>query len=152
MNGREETARKYEKNANDILERTPSYLRDFYRSIGDLSHTTKFVYLKYVLEFLDYVELNYFMDVTDINFIKDIKPSMLKSYMSNMKDVGDSLKAAKMYGIKKFFDYCFDDFIIDVNPFNRIVKQDMFKNGLSEIKRLLCFHCFLDCVLHLFQN
>ena len=143
MNGREETARKYEKNANDILERAPSYLRDFYRSISDLSHTTKFVYLRYVLEFLDYIELNYLMDVTNINFVKDIKPSMIKSYMSNMKDVGDSLKAAKMYGIKKFFDYCFDDFIIDVNPFNRIkIPKDKKEHKIiyltdDEIKILL---------------
>lgn len=143
MNGREETAKKYEKNANDLLEKAPDYLLDFYRSIGDLSHTTRFVYLKYILDFLDYIELNYLIDVKDINFVKDVKPSMIKSYMSNMKDIGDSLKAAKMYGIKKFFDYCFDDFIIDINPFSRIkIPKDKKEHQItyltnSEIKILL---------------
>lgn len=143
MTGREEKAVQYNKRTENLLEGKPQYLKDYYKTLYELSHMTKYRYVKYIINFLEFLERDYGFDVSTINFVEDVKPSMLKAYFSSLEGKSDSFKASCMYGVKKFFSYCFDDEIINKNPFDRVVipadkkEHDIIDLNKDEIKLLL---------------
>ena len=119
MTGRQETSKKYEENSSIILEHAQEYFTRYYNTLGELTSSTKFRYLKYIVDFVDYLEMEYKMNTYTIGFVKDVKPEMIKSYLTTMNESSDSIKAARLYGIKKFFNYCYENDYIDKYPFDK---------------------------------
>lgn len=125
MNGRQEYQKLIEEKIRKKLIGKPQYLIDYSRTFGDKTVCTKNSYLHYVIDFLNYLntELNY--NITDTICFKNIKTSTINGYseyiryknVDNLKiENGESIRATKIYAIKDFFDFLYNDGYIDSNP------------------------------------
>ena len=143
MQGRKEHELKMMNKINNLINGRPSYIREYYNTIYKKSYTTQHVYLRYVLNFIDYLkdELNY--DIDDVECFKKVKASTVNSYMRSLEGVGEGIKASRLFGIKSFFKYLENDRIVDYNPCDKVeVPKDNKENDVTyltkkEIKTVL---------------
>jgi site-specific recombinase XerD len=130
MNGRQENQKLIENKIKDKLEGRPKYLVDYSKTFGDKTVRTKYAYLNYVIDFLDYLkeELNY--DITNPYCFSEIRTSTINGYSEYIKyktikdesgndivtENGASIRASKIYAIKNFFSFLCDDQYINDDP------------------------------------
>lgn len=114
MNGREENERRLDLKIKEKIKNKPQYVRSYYDTLHDKTYTTRDTYINYVINFIDYLE-GYGFDTSDINCFKDIRPSLIDSYIANL-DSGVSIKRSRLYGIKSFFCFLKKDRYVDFNP------------------------------------
>lgn len=119
MEGRKENDRKIEKKIEDLLNHAPSYMKNYYYTLEEKSYTTRFVYINYVLDFINYVDRNFILDVKDANCFSDITTSDINAYILTL-DGKNSIKASRIYGIKSFFKYLLNNGYISSNPCNGV--------------------------------
>lgn len=119
MRGRAENERKAMNNIQEMLETSPVYISNYYYTLMDKSYTTKKVYLKYILNFLKFVDKELYLDINDVSCFKNIKPSNINYYILNSGGK-NSIKACRFYAIKGFFEYLENDEYIDNNPCNKL--------------------------------
>lgn len=120
MEGRKEHEEKTIKLIECKLNKCPNYMRSFYVTLDGKSYTTKRMYINYVSDFLDFLQDYYKLDINDIDVFSNIRPSMINSYVTQLNDVGESIKASRVYGIKNFFSFLVNDGYINSNPCDRV--------------------------------
>lgn len=130
MNGRQEYQERIETKINKKLIGKPQYLIDYSKTFGDKTFCTKFSYLNYVIDFLNYLktELNY--NIEDPSCFKNIKPSTINGYSEYIKyryvkennadkikiENSQSIRASRIYAIRNFFNFLRIDQYIDNDP------------------------------------
>lgn len=117
MSGREENEMKIKNRIEKKLQCKPKYLYKYYRSMSKKTYKTKYVYLTYVIEFIDYLpKIDIY--INEQNDFSNIVYSDLNYYISYLYEKGnkESIIASKMYAIKNFFEYLKKDKIISYNP------------------------------------
>lgn len=115
MKGRQENEKKIEKRVEQLLKKSPRYLKGFYYSMSYKSYTTRYVYLRYVLDFVSFVSKEYGININDPKSFKKLKTSNINYYIAQLEG-SNSIKASRLYGIKSFFNYLIDDEYIENNP------------------------------------
>lgn len=119
MQGRKENDAKKLKKIRELLIGKPDYMEDYLISMGRKTPGSKLTYIRYVLEFLNYLSPE--LDVYDVKCFKEIRPSAINKYMEFIgKGKGDSTKATKFYAISNFFRFLYFEGYISVNPCERI--------------------------------
>lgn len=134
MNGRQEYQELIEMKIKKKLIGRPKYLIDYSRGFGDKTICTKNAYLDYIIDFLDYLNNELGYDINNPICFKNIKTSTINGYSEHIRyriieskkengnidyvkvENGKSIRASKIYAIKNFFDFLYDDKYIDENP------------------------------------
>ena len=122
MQGRKENEDKMNKRVRDMLKAKPKYLMEYYYTLNDKSYTTKYAYLTYILDFLNFLQLEMDLNIKNIECFKSVKVSNVNYYISNLSDVTNGFKSTKLYAIKSFFDYLVNDGYIESNPCLKVAK------------------------------
>lgn len=132
MQGRLENERKANKRILEKIQKAPTYMQDYVRTFSRKSYTTKDAYVRYVLEFLDYLKNEYKYDVNNIGVFTSVKASMINGYLDYLGTIekiskngkvivnGDSIQARKFYAIKDFFKFLVNDEYIIKNPCDNV--------------------------------
>lgn len=138
MNGRQEMQEMIEGKISNKLKNKPGYLLDYSRTFGDKTATTKISYLNYVIEFLDYLQKEYGYNIQDPKCFSNIRTSMLNGYSEHIRyryinrikengltekvkvENGNSIRAAKIYAIKNFFNFLYIDKYINEDPSSKV--------------------------------
>lgn len=103
----------------DCVESYNVYLKN------DKTSNTRYCYVKYLCNFLDFLEKEYNIDIYDIQEYRNIKPFIIDKYMDyisykevNCKKVkcGDSIKNAKLSAVNKFFIFLKENEYVKDNP------------------------------------
>lgn len=119
MKGRLEHELTMENKIKELIEYSPSYMKNYYQTILNKSYTTQNTYIRYVIDFLDFIDNEYGIDIRDANNLGQIKTSMVSSYIYGLK-TKSAVKAARLYGIKSFFKYLINDDYITSNPCDNV--------------------------------
>ena len=152
MKGRKENEKKMEKRISEILDRSPKYIKDYYYTLMDKSYTTKYVYIQYVLSFINFVKNELDLDINDVNSFKKIKTSNISYYITQLNGK-DSIKSSRLYGVKTFFNYLINDGYISVNPCDSVAKPkdredkpitSLDKNEIEIVKNNIMTNCGKD--------
>ena len=117
MTGREENELKKKDKIEFLLSNSSIILRKYYLSMTKKTYSTKESYLRYVIDFFDYLKTFNF-DVNDIKAFSTILPSDINGYITYLteKNNKESIIASRLYAIKNFFNYLKKDRIIQYNP------------------------------------
>lgn len=118
MEGRKENETKIIKRIKETLKVSPKYIKDYYYTLNNKSYTTQYVYINYVLDFLDFMRDELGLNINDIRSFRKIKTSNINYYISQL-DGKSSIKASRLYGIKNFFNYLINDEYLESNPCDR---------------------------------
>lgn len=116
MRGRKENEEKMDKKIKDTLKKCPEYMTRYYYSLSNKSYTTKYRYINYVLDFLDFLNKKCELDTNDLNCFKSVSAGTIDYYMSSLGDVSDSFKRCRFFGVKSFFLFLTRNKLIDENP------------------------------------
>ena len=120
MNGRKENEIKTNKCVERIIKKSPGYVKRYYKTMNDKSYTTKHKYITYLLDFMNFIQDECQLDIRNIECFKEVKSSTINLYIANLDDISDACKAARLYGVKNFFNFLVADEIIPSNPCDRI--------------------------------
>lgn len=120
MKGRRENELKVFSKIEEYIENSPTYIKRYKDTISDMSYTTQNMYIRYIIDFLSYIDANYDIDIRYAENLSQIKKSTVSAYLNSLKNNGSSIKASKLYGIKKFFEYLVDDEYIMSNPCDKV--------------------------------
>ena len=152
MNGRLEEELKVEYKITEILTGEPQIIRDYYHSFLKETYNTKLNYVKNAIAFANFMNKNYKIDFNNIDKLKNIRPLHINNYIrsyefknikrydlreySDKTDIrnSNSYKANKLAGLKNFFEFLFDNEIIETNPCAKI--KNIKDNKIHEIVSL----------------
>jgi len=151
MSGRLNKDKKIEYKLQNLINEQPLVIKGYSKSFGNKTFTTKNVYINHVINFCNYLETNFNINIDDINNIKNINYSHIISYMDYIKyhspngeyknkEAGSC--AAEFYAIKHFCKYLKLCRYIDYNPCDEIeVPKDKKEHEIisltpSEINRI----------------
>lgn len=117
MSNRLEHERKIENRIHILLEDKPDYLKDYYYRItaNGKQATTKEAYLRYCIEFLNYVKGEVKLEITEITSA-DIDRYMNSIIYVNGKKTSVSIRACKLSALKNFFEFLTESNYIEKNP------------------------------------
>lgn len=118
MEGRKENEEKVLKRIKETLVVAPKYIKEYYYTLNDKSYTTKYVYLNYVLDFLNFLDFELGLNIRDVRCFRQVKTSTINRYIAQL-DGKESIKASRLYGIKNFFNYLISDEYLENNPCDR---------------------------------
>lgn len=118
MSGREEIDAKLKEKMIILVENQPEYIKEYYRSMSRKTNKTKFNYLRYVIDFLNYIRNITGYNMSDIEQLNKIKYSDINGYISYLEENGnkESIMATKVYAIKNFFLFLIKNRYINFNP------------------------------------
>lgn len=150
MNGRLENKIKTEQYLQNKISRYPSWLSDYYYSLANFTHNTKFTYVMKVCAFLDFYftgsEMNpsneriASIGSTDIN----IYINYSKSKIINGKEMSKSTINQQITALTNFFDFLYAQGYITKNPMDQSVgraalrsKNEIIYLEKNEIQKLL---------------
>lgn len=112
MTGRDEDILTYKGRTLKTVKGMPSYVNDFYYSLTGLQESSRYVYVSYLKNFLDYIkEFKAVSDVT-IEVLNSITETDIGKYIEFLEE--DSIKGEKkgtcnimtrLAAVKKFFHY-----------------------------------------------
>lgn len=125
MSGRLERDQKIEEKINTIISKQPILIKEYANSFGNKTSSTKKSYIKHAISFINYLNKEYDLDITNINSLKTLNYSHVSSYMNYIKshtpdgtyinkEAGSC--AAEFYAIKHFCKYLFLCRYIEYNP------------------------------------
>ena len=136
MEGRKENELKTIKKINRILDNSPKYLKEYYSTIYTKSYTTQYVYIRYVVDFINYLHDEFNFDITNVECFKNVKTSTINAYMKSMTKLKNGIKAARLFGIKSFFNYLVNDEIIDSNLCSKVeVPKDNEEHKITSLTK-----------------
>jgi len=128
MQGRQENKFKIENKIKDQIQNYPLYIKGYYASMNSKSHTSKNVYVGYILKFLNMVS-------KDIN---NIKMDDINIYLNNLStEQNSTYRTTVWFALTSFFKYLKDSGNIDENPIENIPRP--IPKSKDEVKRV-----FLD--------
>lgn len=125
MSGRAEKDRRIEEKINLLIQNQPKIIKDYANSFGNKTATTKEVYINQVIHFVNYLQKEYNLDISDLNQIRALNYIHINAYMNYIKthntDGTYAVKeagscAAVFYAIKHFCKYLLYCRYIDENP------------------------------------
>ena len=129
MSGRLEHDKKIEDKINSLIKTQPRIIKEYSNSFGNKTSSTKKSYISHAISFVNYLNKEYHLDLTNIDSIKLLNYSHISSYMNYIKthtpDGTIVTKeaascAAEFYAIKHFCKYLFLCRYIDYNPCENI--------------------------------
>lgn len=124
MKGREENELIVEKKISSIIFGKPEILQD-YTSSGFInkSYTTKNVYVGYVIDFLNYLEVNHIINTFDVGQYNLITMRTIDNYAQTLKNSKnktgrnkEGIQASRLYAIFHFFKFLYSRGIVTTNP------------------------------------
>lgn len=119
---RQENDNNNEKICKRIIANYPDILNGYMYSMSRKTSYTKVAYLRYACNFLDYLKIRTDSCIIDHNILSAIKPSVIDSYMDNIryddngKENSVTYRCAQFAAIKGLFKYLKRDGVVDVNP------------------------------------
>lgn len=119
MQGRTEKELKMKEKIENKIKSRPRYMKDFYKMLFSKSYTTQNTYINHVLKFIDYLENEYDYNINDPYCFKDVKPSLINSYIFDM-DVTNEYRKCVLFGISSFFKFLLNDEYIDSDPCEKV--------------------------------
>lgn len=119
MNGRDENKLKIEETLIEWMKNRPRYYKRYYDSLISKTPTTKRKYIHDLDRFIKFIKDEYEFDVSKLNWTKQVKPSMLNSFIASINSK-DSYKASIFYSVKCFFRWLMMDDYINYNPCDRV--------------------------------
>lgn len=121
MKGRKENEEKKIKKIEEMISDKPVYIKKYYYTLKDKSYTTQEVYIRYVIDFVNFASKKFNIDIYDVSSFDKIKKSDIDFYISSLEDKGVSIKRCRLYGIKSFFNFLIDDEYIKNNPCIKVI-------------------------------
>lgn len=153
MEGRYENEAKTKARIEEIVKTAPHYIRGYWYSIFDSSYTTQYRYIRYVLDFINYLSSKYGIDISKAESLSVVKPSIINTYLIELEGCKNGIKASRFYGIKSLFNYLVNDDYVDVNPCNKLKPPkdremheitSLTKNEIKIIKKNILNGCGTD--------
>ena len=149
MNGRLENKVKSETQIQNKLDTMPEYMKRFYFSLKNKSHTTKKTYINNVIRFLDET---YDHRIPELKDIKEIDSYTIQMYMSEIglyelngeyKELKESTQCTIYSSLCSFFEFLERENYIEDNPFSnhRIERPKVKENPVvfltpEEVRRV----------------
>lgn len=128
MSGRIQNTNKIENRIEERLKRYPSILTEYYYSMTDNTATTKNAYIRYISDYFDFlIDNNY--DINCVSTFKSITLNEINQYINYIRftkvngkliENKESIRRAKIAGIKSFYTYLVDCGILDKNPCEKV--------------------------------
>lgn len=132
MTGREETNAKFDGYTNRKLAELPNIVSDFSISFGGKTAATKYRYICYVGEFLDFVRRtcpdvviedgNSYVAVKPSDINRFIEETKFKIVNGEKKPTSSSIQVCKFSAVKMFFEFLIDEYDLSRNPCDRARK------------------------------
>jgi integrase/recombinase XerC len=126
MSNRNEVDQVNEKRIYEVIKYYPDCVESYNIYLkNDKTSNTRYCYIKYVCDFLDFIEEQYNIDIYEVEEYLNIKPLMIDNYMDyiSYKSIngekikcGDSIKNAKLAAVNKFFIFLKENKYIKENP------------------------------------
>lgn len=152
MSNRNEVDQVNEKRIQETIKYYPDCVDSYNIYLkNDKTSNTRYCYVKYVCNFLDFIEKEYDIDIYEIKEYCKIKPLIIDKYMDyiSYKDDGSkkikcgySIKNAKLAAVNKFFVFLKENEYIKDNPcmgkkfkMNKVVKEVTYMTP-REIKKV----------------
>lgn len=128
MSARAENQRKTEQKILLKIKNRPHIMKTYFNSLNDKTANTKKVYINYVLNFLDYIESNYNIDIYNNDEIMSLKKSDIENYIQDIrfkdaertKEMSSSILIARVAAISKLYEIFVDDGELAINPCSKI--------------------------------
>lgn len=132
MKGR--TADKYiaEKKLQEKIKVLPIYMKKYYYSLNEKSHTTKTRYINNVIRYLSYLNDDANVDIATLNQIEsvDIQQYIMDiQFMDNGKELQSDGKALIYSSLNSFFTFLKRQRLIDNNPFTDGIERPKTKEN-----------------------
>lgn len=134
MKGREEHEVQVNRKVEALIANHPPYMHDFYAYMEDKSHTTRMVYIRYILHMLRGVKG---VDNIALDDLKTITTGDLQTYMTSliyqtdengeMRKIEPSVRAARWSAINYFYKFLVQRGYVDANPFSDYIKRPKLK-------------------------
>lgn len=122
MNGRSEHDNKIKNRTLDRLKKAPDIIESYYYFMSDKTALTKDNYIRQVMSFLEKIKFS-----GDINELKEIKPSDISQYLSEIgtnESTGNAKSeryiATIYFSISNFFDYLVNDGYLKENVCKKV--------------------------------
>ena len=153
MKGRQENEMKFKNNIEEIISNYPNYMRGYWYSLIDLSYTTQYRYIRYVLDFINYLKDKYHIDISMAESLSVVKPSIINEYLIELENKKNGAKANIFYGIKSFFSYLVNDDYMIMNPCDKVkppkdkeIREivSLTKSEINKIKNNILSGCGSD--------
>ena len=137
MTGREEQNQHYEKIVLDKLTRYPKIISKFYYWMPSTrTPQTKMNNVNAVIRYAEYLKEELDQDISNIKFLGQQKKSDINRYAEyvsrkkmpdgTIKQLGNGNVCANLYSVKNFYEFLYDEELIQRNPFDR---YEMPKNN-----------------------
>lgn len=128
MTGRLEEELKIESKIKSLMENKPVIIFKYYNSFMDKTYNTKRNYITHVIEFVCFMENEYKIDFNNSNNVNSIKAFHINEFLNNFtyKKNNERIKntntyiANKLSALRNFFEFLYDNEIIDQNPCSKI--------------------------------
>jgi site-specific recombinase XerD len=135
MTGRDETNLQYKENTKKLLSEMPDFAERFYYSMTNMQESSKFTYMDNLKSFFDYIQYHFAIADLGEMFFRSISRTDLEKYIEFIESdyikkgkKGQSAIALKVFAIKKFFQYLYDEDKIEKNPAEKL----KYKNESTE--------------------
>lgn len=125
MKGRQENEIKLEKKIQKMLDGCPDIVKRYSMSFTNKTEMTKNAYLRYVIDFVDYI----FDTLKLTDDWNNIKPSDINCYMEYIRyrivrgekiENKASIRATKLFAISNFFEFLLSEELVEKNPCKRV--------------------------------
>ena len=151
MSGRLSKDEEMEFKLQSLISDQPLVIKGYSKSFGNKTSATKNVYINHVINFCNFLKLNFDIDINNINDVKNINYSHITSYMDYVKfySPGGVYKkkeaiscATIFYAVKHFCKHLKSCRYIDYNPCDEVeVPKDKKVHKVisltpSEIKKI----------------
>ncbi len=152
MNYKKETDLKNIKKINELLQNTPSFVKDYIVSIEfTTASRTRLDYLCDIIRFFDYLKETKDADIISLNLLNELDKKFFEQYLDYLqyyekdgKIYSNTVTSIKRHlsGIRGFMTYLFDEGLIEANVIAKIKnpkleKKEIIKMDKDEINSFL---------------
>ena len=128
MTGRLEEELKIENKIKNLMMSKPIIILKYYNSFMNETYNTKRNYITNIIEFVNFMEKEYNIDFNNYKDIKSIKTFHINEFLNGFTYKKNNVKtkntntyiANKLSSLRNFFEFLFDNEIIDQNPCSKI--------------------------------
>ena len=126
MCSRNEIDKKNNETIKRIAKKYPNILLKYINSLSRKTSYTKMAYIRYIGDFLNYMNSNLIYDIYDLEQYKNIKPMDIDDYMEFIrykkegKEKSGMYRAAHLAAINSFFKFLQKNQLISSNPCDTI--------------------------------
>ena len=131
MGGREEVDILFEEKTRKMLDNAPKILERYSYSFTKKSSRTKYEYINIAKKFIDFLNKESHIDVSDPDGFKDVRVSDVSMFISSnngKRKNSDALMALRLSAIRDFFAFLEKDKYVSENPCDKIEHPKVDKN------------------------